>query len=717
MTTKLIPAVLWSAAVLCGLGAGAAQAADLIWEVENPFRFFRVGQSFDLHERAYKAALGRTNGAIPNDVIWRIERRLNDPACKDASTPDRCAATARSGWDRSRLGWAARTVGQICYDSDAIPRRYLVVCSRRYSWGAAKEDYVAPNAHTVNIRLAPERLAGIETGTCTWNWRPRGGNGNVETRKQACKATLTIPRVPYASNRAASGVAVSVTLPNGTTVADPNVVVEDLFVVALGDSFSSGESNPDKPVTFSPTREMVYDPAMAREDVATRSLRPKQNFGLAAGGGPNPKVLPRRAMEDEANGRFYHLGSTAFLDAFEKAGAQWVSRDCHRSQYGYPFRVGIQLALENRHRAVTLVSLTCTGADVVNGLLMEKDAREATDRQPKVRAQLDQLSDLICRGGQRGLTQRAQYTVPVFAPGSTKISRQTIVKQWCPPDKRKRPVDLVLMSIGGNDVGFSGLVMYSLTDSAGDVAPIASWIGQQIRYGTNVTNVYLSVLDQRMSVLKSALQEGFGISPSRVVQSSYEPIQYDERGEICGAIPTLGMDVHPKLKIDRGRLQETATFLNVFLARLQCISNARSRNDCPRLATGAGTGFTLVVEHQKAFARRGVCARNPKNPLVDGIAMGMPRSVGGEFKPYPAAYALPYAHRWRLFHTPNDAFLTANTHREGISPFDILQPAYAGLYSGAIHPTAEGHAIVADYVMKHARRVVDKGNGAASASR
>ena len=47
-------------------------------------------------------------------------------------------------------------------------------------------------------------------------------------------------------------------------------------------------------------------------------------------------------------------------------------------------------------------------------------------------------------------------------------------------------------------------------------------------------------------------------------------------------------------------------------------------------------------------------------------------------------------------------------HREGVSPFDILQPAYAGLYSGAIHPTAEAHAIVADHVMRHVRAVLDK---------
>ena len=67
--------------------------------------------------------------------------------------------------------------------------------------------------------------------------------------------------------------------------------------------------------------------------------------------------------------------------------------------------------------------------------------------------------------------------------------------------------------------------------------------------------------------------------------------------------------------------------------------------------------------------------------------------------------------RWRLIHKPNDAFLTANTHREGISPFDILQPAYAALYSRrrSIRPR-RAHAIVADHVMRHVRKVLDKRN-------
>ena len=42
--------------------------------------------------------------------------------------------------------------------------------------------------------------------------------------------------------------------------------------------------------------------------------------------------------------------------------------------------------------------------------------------------------------------------------------------------------------------------------------------------------------------------------------------------------------------------------------------------------------------------------------------------------------------------------MTANVHSPSFSLFDILQPVYAGMYSGAVHPTAEGHAIVADAV-------------------
>lgn len=696
-------------------GATPIHAADLIWKVENPFRFFKSTRSFALHEAAFTAVHGNAGGLLPADIIWRTERRLNDPDCKDASTPDKCAATAGPRWDQTRLGWASQTLGDTCYDSDVAPRHYLPTCERKYSWGSAKEDYVLPDAHTVQIEIAAQQLTGV-TGMCTWTWQPRKPGGRAETRKQPCKSALTIARVPYSLDKANSGVSVKVTLPDGRELTDAEVVVEDIFVVAIGDSFASGESNPDKPVTFSAARELVYDPALARDDVALQTS-PERNkpsgFGLASGGDNyNPKVLPRRYMEDEANDRYSRLSSPEFLAAFEKSNARWLSRDCHRSQYGYPFRVGIELALENRHRAVTFASFTCSGADVAAGLFMEMDSREGFS-QPngaKVRPQLDQLSDLICRGGAGARTQSTSYMLPTYSPGSTQIENHKLTKAWCPPQLRKRPIDVVLLSIGGNDVGLGGLGGYAMTESASDLAPIVSAIASQIRFGPQVSQVYLSVLDKRIKVLKDALADGFGVSPSRVVQSAYEPMQYDETGALCGAQPTLGMDVHPGLKMNKERLGEGSEFMKAFQARLECIAGTKGRN-CPAgLATGPGTGFTFVTDHLPEFAKRGYCARDPKRALADMVAMKMPRknANGDAFKPFSPAAELPYAHRWRLFRTPNDAFLAANTHREGISPFDILQPAYAGLYSGAVHPSAEAHAIVADHIVRHVRPLVDK---------
>jgi len=719
MRLKLV-ATLASIAGLLG-GIAPAHAADLEWEVDNPFRFYKVDSSFALHEKAFAEVRGDPNGPLPADIVWRIERRLNDPDCKDPTSPVSCAATKRAHYEQSRLGWAAKTLPTACYDNVGRPRRYPAQCDRKYSWGTAKEDYVLPEAHTVRVSLSATLRAEAGSGECAWSWQPHVAGGKPGQRTQPCANPLTIERVPYSVQRANSGVAVKVKLPDGRELEDPDVTVEDLLVVGLGDSFASGDSNPDRPVTFSAARQMVYDPVNAnmREDMAMRSYKrtaphqPQQEIDLASADDFDPKALPKRLMEDEERGLIYKPTSQEFLDAFTRRSAQWMSADCHRSQYGYQFRVGMELALENRHRAVTLVHLACTGAETVEGLFQEKDAREQFDKpnSSKVPAQFDQLSTLLCRGGEAARTKAASYTLPVYSAGDTSVGARAITMRWCPPEHRKRPIDVVLLSIGGNDVGFSAVALYAITESASDLAPVAQLIGRQIRFGPDVARNYLRVFDRRMQAIKAALHDGFGVAPAQVVQTSYEPIQFDETGGMCGAMPTLGLDVHPKLRMSRERIVEAAAFTTELDNRLECLTDAHRRPDCPAgLATGQGTGFHLVTDHLAKFARRGVCARDPKRAIADGLLMAMPRLSPrtGAFAPYSPANALPYAHRWRLFHTANDAFLTANTHREGVSPFDILQPAYAGLYSGAIHPTAEGHAMVADSVIAQVRAIVDK---------
>ena len=87
-----------------GLGASPARAADLVWQVDNPFRFFKSSRSYAMYERAFDAARGNPAHALPADIIWRTERRLNDPDCKDPTTPTTCAATAHRHYELSRHG-------------------------------------------------------------------------------------------------------------------------------------------------------------------------------------------------------------------------------------------------------------------------------------------------------------------------------------------------------------------------------------------------------------------------------------------------------------------------------------------------------------------------------------------------------------------------------------------------------------------------------------
>src|SRR5215213_1721952 len=131
---------------MAGIDALPAAAADMVWEVESPFRFYKPTSSFALHEAAYKSIRGDVKAPTPADQLSSLERRLNDPDCRDPSNPLTCANTRGARYEQSRLGWAAQTYNSICYDSQSNPRRYPTQCERRYSWGSAREDYILPEA-------------------------------------------------------------------------------------------------------------------------------------------------------------------------------------------------------------------------------------------------------------------------------------------------------------------------------------------------------------------------------------------------------------------------------------------------------------------------------------------------------------------------------------------------------------------------------------------
>jgi hypothetical protein len=136
--------------------------------------------------------------------------------------------------------------------------------------------------------------------------------------------------------------------------------------------------------------------------------------------------------------------------------------------------------------------------------------------------------------------------------------------------------------------------------------------------------------------------------------------------------------------------------------------------------------MTFVDAHQSAFALHGACARADDDPPFDRecfsgkgetFESSLTKSANDPMTcGYPASEFRPYASRARWIRTANDSYFTALTYPEGLPA--LLQPSdlhdaiwgvFAAVYGGAIHPTAEGHAAMADAALPAAREALGLG--------
>jgi hypothetical protein len=133
--------------------------------------------------------------------------------------------------------------------------------------------------------------------------------------------------------------------------------------------------------------------------------------------------------------------------------------------------------------------------------------------------------------------------------------------------------------------------------------------------------------------------------------------------------------------------------------------------------------MTFVDAHQQGFADHGFCARADTDPAFDVACFS---ASGQSFNHDPVEAAThpllcdrsvaefrPYASRARWIRTANDAYFTAMTYPEGlpasIQPADIHDATWgltSAVYGGALHPTAEGHAAMADAALPAARELL-----------
>ena len=374
-----------------------------------------------------------------------------------------------------------------------------------------------------------------------------------------------------------------------------------------------------------------------------------------------------------------------------RQSARWMSGPCHRSLYGYQMRTALALAVEYPHIAVTFLPLACSGATVNQGFLDHQRARECPSPGSGaacpglVRAQIAELDEVLA------------------------LARR---------DRPDRELDLVLLTIGANDIHFSGLVANTIVEASTERALLRR--GGAISTVEEAQQVLERELPGNFARLRAALKPYVGGNLGRVVFVSYGNPALAGPDTPCPG-GRDGFDVHPAFGADGERLRRTAEFVGKqFLPRIKSLALCEPGTSC---GDPASDRMSFVDAHQAAFAEHGVCARSDDDPGFDrecfspkGETFSSSPSKGASdplLCSYVASEFRAYAPRARWVRTANDSYLTAMTYPEGLP--SLLQPRdlhdaiwgiFASVYGGAVHPTAEGHAAMADAALPAAREVL-----------
>lgn len=587
-----------------------AGAADIVWRVENPFRLLTDPAATALHRARFEQL---TPDERANPVL-SIERRLAIAAPR---------------------GWAEAVVARTCW-SDR---------EQRYTCPEAA-DYAHPPHHRIIVGLA-----GAPDGICHWTVTTQAASDwpTAKLSSLPCRGSFAL-EVPYPN-----GVSVGVTQ-EGRPLARATIRVRDVLIVGIGDSFASGDGNPDGPIRFDDRRELNYR-------------------------GPPPA---------EVNGYPARVGDWASPQdpAFQANAPRWLSSSCHRSLYGHHARAALQLALEDPHRAVTFASFACWGAEIVAGLFLPIRSSELVPGLPRL-SQLSAVAALQC---QRDRITRKDWP-RAFEMGGALPDLSDLTGLFCPPAHARR-IDLLLIAGGGNDAGFSRLVANAVLSDTTSLRTISGWLGQL--YTPAQARRAMLTLPQRYKALNRAAHTILHIPWSqadRIVLTSYPPIALnDVTGDACIG-GSDGMTVNPAFHLDQRRTRDAEQIgREIFTVMARA---ARSH------------GWTFVDAHRDLFTRHGLCAGRADRLANPADDMRMPRRVNGSWHPYAPSQWEPYTPRRRWVRTPNDGYLTVNFHFSKIGD-DVVNLMLASSYSGAFHPTAEGHAAIADAVVVKARAVLEK---------
>jgi lysophospholipase L1-like esterase len=643
--------------------SGFAQPSDSVgitWEVKNRFRLFKNEDDF-----IYVKKFHGSGGVFAEETALAADTNGNGWAAPLVEGDD------KSGRDP-----------RLCIDgrgglADICTRDYVALNGSDRK--TIRESYLNPAKHRIEVKLQGTLPVGAR---CSWKLVTDGDETTAKIKRdqpeQPCRNEIF--DVPYGKTTQVQ-LFVATNPEDSQPTATADVRVRDILIAGLGDSTASGEGDPDRAI-----------------DLDYQSFCFKRYLSGAHDWYYRPNRLTYRK---KYHGKIDCAESSR--DDFRNwtsSGALWMDRACHRSLYSYQVRVALELAIENEHIAVTYIPLGCSGATIKEGMLDKQSARETkcvpdTNCRHPVKGQIGTLEQILNLAHQRD---------------------------------KNRNLDLLLLTVGANDIHFSGLVANVMVQHDTFEFTGLQNLGKLSKKSGIIANVddakkALNDLSGEFSKLRRKLKPLLDNKLERVVFVSYGHPALHNNGQPCETT-RQGFDVHPAFGIDGELLKATADFVtNDFFPHLKALATCGTGGGCQSVAEDH---MTFVDDHQAQFKDHGFCAQANDDPAFDQECF----TDGNSFKrvtksdtsastdpltcPQPANMFRAYASRQRWIRTANDSYFTAMTYPDGAFPLgllpdDIHDPFWgvlSAVYGGAVHPTAQGYAAMADFALPAARSVL-----------
>jgi len=350
----------------------------------------------------------------------------------------------------------------------------------------------------------------------------------------ACRNWIEISEVP------STGGLLSITS-SGNTLCTALFKPTLKVILGLGDSYGAGQGSPDQSTKW-------------KQLLPTNIWVPK-------------KYLLRDSKEEEIK------------KAWVESGAEWYSSRCDRSFFSAQSLVALKIARRNPHSIVSFVHFACSGAEIIDGILAPQrlapgmpdtpENRRCTNlakrnREPDrevdsfcdvPQAQLAAAVETLCPGKVTTVDDATVNAIrsPMYGIIAKKEQLEWIRKENLLICQAPHPIkpDLVLIQVGGNDIGFSGIIAWGLVPFDSRYA-LGNIVTNKARVETHVTcptshtkgcidddlepaaSKRLADLPHRYDALAYALDLMLGVTGDRIVLPGYPDPLYASDGKLCG---------------------------------------------------------------------------------------------------------------------------------------------------------------------------------------